>query len=118
MTKKNEKTETTTEVCERTRTEISAEVVRKGIDAGVVEFVVDPNMEFGTVAKIGDGWFYFGGLTAEEENPEEFLKNCDLDEVARDVAEVLRNFETESPDERDYYEACLREALGDEFETN
>lgn len=118
MTNEEKGNEATKEVCERKRTEISAEVVRKGIDAGVVEFVVDPNVEFGTVAKIGDGWFYFGGLTAEEENPEEFLKNCDLDDVARDVAEVLRNFETESPDEHDYYEACLREALGDEFETN
>ena len=51
-------------------------MVRRGTHTGVVQFVTDPNMGYGTVCKIGDYWFYFGGgITAEELEPDEYVKH-------------------------------------------
>ena len=44
----------------------------------VGSFITDPNMGYGTVCKIGDYWFYFGGITAEEMEPDEYVKVADL----------------------------------------
>ena len=49
-------------------------MVREGIRNGSVRFVRDPNMDHGTVCQIGDNWFYFGHLKAEELDPDEYVK--------------------------------------------
>lgn len=86
---------------------ITSKMVAKGIDAGIVHFVVDPNMEHGTVCQIGDYWFYFGGYTAETENPEEFLKNANQDDIVRDICYALEGIGVMSPIEHAYYYAVL-----------
>ena len=50
---------------------ITEDMVREGIRNGSVRFVRDPNMDHGTVCQIGDNWFYFGHLKAEELDPDE-----------------------------------------------
>ena len=93
-------TETIYNACEQclginplVNTEVGKRMVKNGIEAGVVRFIVDPNMESGTVCQIGEYWFYFGGYAAEEKNPEEFLKNADPDEVVSQVFLALQGLE-------------------------
>lgn len=52
---------------------ITLQMIADGIQDDKVTFITDPNMGSGTVCKIGDLWFYFGGLEAEEQNPAEYL---------------------------------------------
>ena len=76
--------------------------------------MVDPNAESGTVCQIGDNWFYFGGLTAEELSPEEYIKNVPEADIVREIYEVLEDFrksESDLSDEYQYYDAVLSEAL-------
>lgn len=40
---------------------ITKEMIKSGIKAGLFTFAPDPNADRGTVCKIGDVWFYFGG---------------------------------------------------------
>lgn len=88
---------------------ITEKLIRDGIRAKLVEFVLDPNMESGTVCRIGDSWFYFGGLTAEELSPEEYVANVPTDDIVREILETLNDFngDEELQDEYDYYEAVL-----------
>lgn len=44
---------------------ITKDMIEKGMKCGAVLLTVDPNANFGTVCTIGNGWFYFGGETAE-----------------------------------------------------
>ena len=60
---------------------ITKELIKEGIRENLVKFVVDPNMESGTVCQIGDSWFYFGGMTAEEINPSEYLRDMSEDDI-------------------------------------
>lgn len=90
---------------------ITKNAIRVGIERNIIRFIVDPNLESGTVCAIGDYWFYFGGMTAEEEEPEEFLKNTDRDEVIDSIYDVLEDFR-QQPDfqtEYAYYDAILAE---------
>ena len=95
---------------------ITKEMVKKGISKGIIKFIVNPNEEYGTVCSIGDNWFYFGGLTAEEENPEEFLNNSDMNEVIQSVFDTLEEFrkcDYDNGDEYLYYYTILSEGLCD-----
>lgn len=87
--------------------------IRRGIASGVVRFIVDPNLESGTVCAIGDYWFYFGGETAEHESPKEYLKHVPIEDVVGEIISVLNEFlldEDTFGDEYKYYEAVLKEA--------
>ncbi len=90
---------------------ITKEQIKMGIDQGIIKFIVDPNLNQGTVCAIGDGWFYFGGSTAEEENPEIFLKNAEMDEVVLSIQQALESLSLDSNSEHLYYEAFLQEHL-------
>lgn len=48
---------------------ITKEMLKSGIKAKLVTFAEDPNADHGTVCRIGDGWFYFGGTEAEMYSP-------------------------------------------------
>lgn len=87
---------------------IAKDHIQAGIEQGIVRFIVDPNMEHGTVCKIGEHWFYFGGETAEEENPEEFLKNADMGEVVSCIMEALDGIKRVDGYEYHYYESMLK----------
>ncbi len=88
---------------------ITKNLIRDGIRAKLVQFVVDPNLESGTVCQIGDSWFYFGGLTAEELSPDEYVAEVPEDDIVNEIFEVLDDFrkDKELKDEYDYYEAIL-----------
>lgn len=72
---------------------ITKYMITEGIRNQVIQFVQDPNMELGTVCQIGDDWFYFGGMTAEELEPSEYLSVVSLDSVIDDVYNALESFQ-------------------------
>ncbi len=88
---------------------ITRKLIKDGIKTKLSQFVVDPNMESGTVCQIGDSWFYFGGLTAEELNPEEYTSCIPEDDFVSDIFDTLDYFckVEELKDEYEYYEAVL-----------
>lgn len=90
---------------------ITKEVIKKGIEEGWILFIKCPNFGAGTVCKIGENWFYFGGTTAEELDPEEYLEQISVDDIVNEIFDVMEDFRTDSffEDEYAYYEAYLRE---------
>lgn len=90
---------------------ITEDMVREGIRNGSVRFVKDPNMEHGTVCQIGEDWFYFGCLKAEELNPDEYITEMPEDDVAALVFDALEQIRNDGAfdDEYAYYEAYLTE---------
>lgn len=90
---------------------LTIEQIRRAINMGLIKFVVDPNLESGTVCSIGEYWFYFGGEAAEQEFPDTFLANADMDEVARDISESIDALKQISPDEHQYYISYVLEGL-------
>lgn len=95
---------------------INHHMILEGIKYGLVQFMVDPNLEHGTVCAIGNSWFYFGGETAEEMNPEDYLRATSLDHLVDKIISALEGLRTPPDealyDEYAYYEAVLTEALG------
>ena len=90
---------------------ITKERISDGLDIGTVYLAVDPNMESGTVCFVGDLWFYFGGHTAEEMTPEEYLQNVPKVDIVNEIytaLECIRTAGEDFEDEYDYYDAMLR----------
>lgn len=89
---------------------ITKEQIQNGINNNLIKFVTDPNMESGTVCSIGNYWFYFGGYTAETENPEEYLKNVPLKDIIDEIYSTLESFRTDETyaDEYAYYADILK----------
>lgn len=92
---------------------ISVSQIRAGINRGIVRLIEDPNMESGTVCAIGDNWFYFGGETAEETDPTDYLRNVPIEDIAMEIWEALSQFQHDEcfSDEYRYYEAVLVENI-------
>ena len=90
---------------------ITEDMVREGIRNGSVRFVKDSNMEHGTVCQIGEDWFYFGCLKAEELDPDEYITEMPEDDVAALVFDALEQIRNDGAfdDEYAYYEAYLTE---------
>lgn len=99
---------------------ITKELILKGIQCGVIELITDPNMESGTVAKIGEYWFYFGGITAEEESPEEYRKHVPDEDIARKILEALEGIRDDLGDDAEYgyYASVLRESIPEDGSTD
>lgn len=89
---------------------ITKEDIANGITDGIVRFIVDPNLEEGTVCEIGENWFYFGGQTAEEENPDDYLAHTSMSDIVREIFETLESIKDLDNLEYQYYEAIFREA--------
>lgn len=99
---------------------ITKEMVRDGIQSGIIRFAVDPNMEGGTVCEIGDDWFYFGGVTAESMEPKEYLKVVPQEDIINEVFATLHDFNKERHtfgNEYDYIEAYLKERTAGYMDT-
>lgn len=88
---------------------ITKALIRDGIRAKLIRFVTDPNLESGTVCRIGDNWFYFGGMTAEELSPEEYVANVPVEDTVSDIYATLEAFrqDEEYADEYNYYYHAL-----------
>lgn len=89
---------------------ITKEMIKQGIDQGIIKFIIDPNMDEGTVCRIGEGWFYFGGVVAEAMNPEEYLKEVPINDIVDEIYKALKDNSTGVFEgQRKYYEAYLVE---------
>ena len=88
---------------------ITKNQIEAGIEKGIIRFVTDPNMGSGTVCAIEDNWFYFGGLTAESEDPDAYVKNVPIKTRVEEIFDVLEDFKTQEEfiDEYRYYESVL-----------
>lgn len=91
---------------------ITKDMIKAGIKARVIRLVKSPNGD-GVVCKIGDNWFYFGGLEAENAaTVQEYQKNVPMDTIIADIYTVLKEFKEygdELLDEYLYYVAYLEE---------
>ena len=92
---------------------ITKDMLKTGLDVGCVSLILDPNMESGTVCQIGEHWFYFGGQTAEEMTPQEYLNNIPKDDIISEISDALEGLKNDlgCTDEYQYYNAVLREHL-------
>lgn len=91
---------------------ITKEKIKAGLRDGVVRLVTDPNMESGTVCQIGEFWFYFGGETAEDMTPEEYMKCIPIDDIANEIFDALDSFKKDDfEDEYAYYAEVLRKVM-------
>lgn len=84
---------------------IDKKAIKNAIQNKIIRFEVDPNMGNGTVAFIGDSWFYFGGHEAEDMSPEEYTKNVPVDDIVDEIYDTLESFNgnADYQDEYDYY---------------
>lgn len=90
---------------------ISKEMVRKGIESGVIQFAANPALGPGITCIIGTGYLYIGGKYADGKSPEEFLRNAGVDKVVDDVYSILEKIllTHDFKGEYDYHEKYLRE---------
>ena len=90
--------------------EITLKQVENGFRSGVVRLTTGP-MEEGTVWQIGEHWFYFGGMTAEEESPDEYRRNVPEEDIIREIFDTLESIrKSDFTDEYLYYYYSLAEA--------
>ena len=90
---------------------ITKNMISAGYQAGLVTLCESPN-EDGVVCKIGECWFYFGGMTAEGCTVEEYKANVPEEDIIDEIFRVLDDFRKSGPeleDEYIYYECFLRE---------
>ena len=99
---------------------ITYEMILHGIDNGTIHITDEGSHICGfdhgggcVICVIGDGWFYAFGLTGETTPLQEFLSSVPREDIAREIFDVLDGnggFETELPDEYEYYYYVLKEA--------
>lgn len=93
---------------------ISKEYLRQAYRKGLVKITDSPNGD-GAVCAIGNNWFYFGGLTAEENTAASYVKVVPEEDIVKEIYDVLDDFRTngceEQSDEYAYYEAYLNEQM-------
>ena len=89
---------------------ITLNMIENGYSVGLIKLIESPNDD-GVVCKIGDDWFYFGGLTAEENTVEEYKRNVPLEDIINEIFEALEDFRDDAiyNDEYLYCEYFLRE---------
>lgn len=95
---------------------ITKEMVENGYKSGVIRLDVSPN-EDGIVCFIGDIWFFFGGMTAEEfKSVEDYQRDIPRESIIDDIFNALESFREdgeagheEFADEYAYYDSYLRE---------
>ena len=91
---------------------ITRKMIFDGYYKGLVRLIESPNND-GVVCQIGDIWFYFGGLTAEEcKTVEKYKASVDTKTILDEIYSVLNDFKdsgVEYQDEYSYYELYLKE---------
>lgn len=86
--------------------------VKKGYEDGAIQLIKSPHGD-GTVCRIGENWFYFGGWDAEERSPGEYEKHVPKEDIIQKIYDTLDGMRTDRltyGDEYEYYESCLEEA--------
>lgn len=90
---------------------ITKAMIEKGLEKGVVKLITDPNLESGTVCKIGDYWFYFAKQNCESLDPEHFFSSVPQKTAVNWILETLNEFQKDPDDyetEYHYYECILK----------
>lgn len=92
---------------------ITKDMIEKGMECGAVLLTVDPIANFGTVCTIGNGWFYFGGETAEEMLPEKYMENVPMEDIVNEIFMTLKDFayDIDFAEEYEYYEIILKKEI-------
>ena len=102
---------------------ISKEMLRSGLgdadedgklmNTGTIRFETNQQAE-GTVARIGDYWFYFSDPVAAEGAPEDYITATSVDTMVKELSEAMEELANDvSVEEYMYYYYALREAAGD-----
>ena len=81
----------------------TANLITLGIRQNLVRFAADPYADTGTICRIGDDWFYFGGKTAAKTAPETYLKTVGIDKAVQQITEALIDLAHDNPKEYRYY---------------
>lgn len=82
---------------------ITKNMVIEGYNQGLIKLILSPNGD-GIACQIGDNWFYFGGITAEEyDNVAEYKEIMLTSDIITEIYDVLCEFKTEFEDEYLYY---------------
>ena len=93
---------------------ITKDYLRQAYRKGLVKIIDSPNDD-GAVCGIGGNWFYFGGLTAEQETAKSYVEKIPEEDIINEIYAVLEDFRVcafeEHNDEYAYYEAYLNEQL-------
>lgn len=101
---------------------ISKEMLREGLgdmdshgkllNTGTIRFVTDQMAE-GTVAKIGEYWFYFSDHIAASSTPDQYILNTKVETIVEELYCALEDLASEvNIDEYMYYYYTLLEASG------
>lgn len=99
--------------------EITKKTIRMGLEQKVIMLTVDPNFSRGVVCTIGEDWFYFGGMAAEESNPDEYLRNTPIEDIVDEIFAVLEDFKIDEGcrTEYAYYAHYLKDSLHEQDDT-
>lgn len=97
---------------------ITKDVVREAYERGVIKLDVDPDFGTSTVARIGDDWFYFNDIPADDMKPEEYKNNVPEERIVTCIFNTLDEFNFEDADKYAYYEILLDDALSRQEEVH
>lgn len=91
---------------------ITKSMIKAGYTANIIKLIKSPHGD-GIACQIGDNWFYFGGLTAEEyKSVKKYKEDIPEDEIVNEIHEALNDFFKDKEtfeDEYLYYEYYLKE---------
>ena len=92
---------------------ITPEMIRAGLDAGVVKLITSPN-DNEPACRIGERWFYYATEVASGMTSEQYLSTADMEDVIRRIVDALNDIRKYLGDSAEYlyYEALLREVSG------
>jgi len=94
---------------ENTLSPITLQDVEQGYKNGMIHLIDSPHKD-GAVCEIGEYWFYFGGMTAEECTAKEYRENIPEEDIISEIFTVLedmRRHPEEFENEYRYYRAVL-----------
>lgn len=89
---------------------ITSEMIRAGLDAGVVKLIDSPN-DKEPACQIGELWFYYATDVASGLTSEQYLAVTDMNEIIHRIVNALSDIKTflGNTAEYLYYETLLRE---------
>ena len=87
---------------------ITRKMIEKAYEEGLIKIIDSPHDD-GTVCKIGEYWFYFGGETPEEMTASEYVSNVPKEDIINEITTVLDDFYGDETfeDEYGYYFAII-----------
>lgn len=92
---------------------ITYDMIEKGYDQEIIKLAQDSF--HCTVCKIGEYYFYFGGMITEELTPAQMIEYISKENILSSIFETLEAFREDDTgyfeDEYAYYESYLKENL-------